>query len=54
MAKVEEIVEAPEVPPPKINNASLSELKATSDDAIAPVSYTSVIHLLIILVHEIP
>ena len=54
MAKVEEIVEAPEVPPPKINNASLSELKATSDDAIAPVSYTSIIHLLIILVHEIP
>ena len=47
MAKVEEIVEAPEAPPPKINNASLSDLKATSDDAIAPVFYTSVIHLLI-------
>ena len=37
MAKVEEITEAPEGPP-KINNASLSDLKATSDDAIVPVS----------------
>jgi signal peptidase complex subunit 2 len=26
-----------EAPSPKINNASISELKATSDDAIAPV-----------------
>jgi signal peptidase complex subunit 2 len=26
-----------DVPPPKINNASISELKSTSDDAIAPV-----------------
>ena len=39
MIKIEEIIEAPEVPPPKINNASISELKATSDDAIAPVLY---------------
>jgi hypothetical protein len=38
MVVVSEIVEAPEVPPPKINNASLGDLKATSDDAIAPVS----------------
>jgi hypothetical protein len=37
MAKVEEIPEAPDAAPPKINNASLSDLKATSDDAIAPV-----------------
>lgn len=37
MAKVEE-VEAPELPPPKINNASLSELKAASNDTIALIS----------------
>jgi hypothetical protein len=37
MAKVEEILD-PETPAPKINNASLTDLKATSDDAIAPVS----------------
>jgi hypothetical protein len=36
MARIEEIHEE-EVPPPKVNNASLGELKATSDDAIAPV-----------------
>ena len=29
---------ADDVPPTKVNNASLSELKTTSDDAIAPVS----------------
>src|SRR5277367_2648188 len=28
---------ADDVPPPKINNASISELKATSDDEVAPV-----------------
>jgi len=38
MAKIEEIIEDDEtVPPPKINNANLGELKATTDDAIAPV-----------------
>jgi hypothetical protein len=38
MAKVEEILEEEEpVPPPKINNANLGELKATTDDAINPV-----------------
>jgi hypothetical protein len=36
MAVIEEIHDN-EVPPPKINNASLAELKATCDDAIAPV-----------------
>jgi hypothetical protein len=41
MARIDEIHEE-EVAPPKVNNASLGELKATSDDAIAPVwlSYT--------------
>jgi hypothetical protein len=33
---MEDILE-PETPAPKINNASLTDLKATSDDAIAPV-----------------
>ena len=38
MAKIEEIHdEQDNVPPPKINNANLGELKATTDDAIAPV-----------------
>jgi hypothetical protein len=38
MAKLEEIVDQRETTaPPKINNASLTDLKATSDDAIAPV-----------------
>ena len=38
MAKVEEILDEEEpVPPPKINNANLGELKATTDDAITPV-----------------
>ena len=38
MAKLEEITDQPQPPPPKVNNASLSDLKATSDDAIAPVT----------------
>ena len=41
MAKIEEILEndnSSTVAPPKINNANLGELKATTDDAIAPVS----------------
>ena len=38
MAKIEEIHdEQDNVPRPKINNANLGELKATTDDAIAPV-----------------
>lgn len=40
MAKIEEIVEndnSSTVAHPKINNANLGELKATTDDAIAPV-----------------
>jgi len=45
MAKLEEIADHPETPPPpKINNASLSDLKATSDDAIAPVPLTKTLH----------
>jgi hypothetical protein len=40
MAKIEELPESSETPPPKINNASLSDLKATSDDAIAPVLHS--------------
>jgi hypothetical protein len=38
MAKIEEIIEEEEEVPPKINNANMTELKTTSDDAIVPVS----------------
>ena len=36
MAKIEEIIEEADTPP-KVNNASISELKTTSDDAIPAV-----------------
>jgi hypothetical protein len=36
------LTEIEDPPPPKINNASLADLKATSDDAIAPVSHLNI------------
>jgi hypothetical protein len=41
MAVIEEIPEPEAVPPPKINNANLTDLKATSNDAIATVTFNS-------------
>jgi hypothetical protein len=38
MAIIEEIVEPDVAPPAKINNANLTDLKATSNDAIAAVT----------------
>jgi signal peptidase complex subunit 2 len=37
MAFIEEIADPPEPPAPRINNASLTDLKATSDDALPGV-----------------
>jgi hypothetical protein len=39
MAVIEEILESEAVPAAKINNANLTDLKATSNDAIAKVIF---------------
>jgi hypothetical protein len=39
MAVIEEILESEAIPAAKINNANLTDLKATSNDAIATVLF---------------